>query len=270
MRAIDGHGPLLTRAKVALCFRGAGWTDAHFTTTNARDAFFAAIASPYMSSLVQYRGIRRAEIVFSTTDLTNIGALGPDPRKFVPGNVWRIPDADIRSAVKDLARMRPAGEHEEVLYFVVINQSPIPIVLDELDASGYHSQFESDGRSITYAVALNIAGQTTDHTFRFLTGVFTHELVEACTDPDTTSGYRLDNGDELADLNDTREITLPGLDHAVELAAYWSELDQEAVVPTSLSFRIAAGLSRRDTLPSARAVLNGRTMRTFILQGFNP
>ena len=61
----DRGGPVLTRAKIVLSFRGLGWKTGKFSTSDAHRAFDAALGSPYLAHLVQYRGIRRAVVAFA-------------------------------------------------------------------------------------------------------------------------------------------------------------------------------------------------------------
>src|SRR6185503_14602384 len=103
---------------------------------------------PYMSRLVQYRGIRRADIILTLEDQTNLGTLGPDPRKFVAENIWLLNDEDIRNVTRIAMGARPPNVGEDVIYLSVVSQDPIPIVVEELNASGYHNTFDEGGRTI--------------------------------------------------------------------------------------------------------------------------
>src|SRR5437016_716299 len=105
---IDGGGPVLQRAKIVLSFRGLGWLRGSISSSDVRRAFDAALASPYLSHLVQYRGIRRAETVFAIEDTRDLGKLGPDPRKFVAGNIWLVSDEDIKNVTRVALRARPS------------------------------------------------------------------------------------------------------------------------------------------------------------------
>ena len=73
---------------------------------------------------------------------------------------------------------------------------------------------------------LHQSASTVEESWRDLPGVFSHELVEACTDPDVTSGFTLNTVGELCDMNDVRVVQLPGLEHEVKLSVYWSELER--------------------------------------------
>ena len=267
---IDKGGPVLQRAKVVLSFRGAGWRTGSISTTDVRRAFDAALASPYLSHLVQYRGIRRAEIVFAIEDDTNLGKLGPDPRMFVARDIWLIADEDIRNVARVALRARPPKDDEETLYLAVVSQDPIPIVVEHKDDDGYHGHFEEEGQTVFYGALLHQAASTADESWHYLPRVFTHELVEACTDPDVRSGFSLNTVGELCDMNDMRPVQLPGLEHEVNLSVYWSELVRAAVAPTAYSLRVALGKRSTEAIPSVGAAIEGASIRRAILGGCNP
>jgi hypothetical protein len=269
----DHGGPIIERAQLFIRLRGAGWLTGPFKSSDALTAFEATVASPYLSSLVQYRGVRRTKIIDFQLDPTDMGALGPDPRKFVAGNVFLIPDADIQKVVVDMANSQPQPlqDDKNFIFMVVISQDPIPIVPEQSNASGYHQSFITDDkRTLHYAVLLNQSSNELDHTWHYLPGVFSHELVESCTDPDPPGGFLFQDGDEICDLNDQRHVNLIGLDHEVDLAAYQSQLEQKAVVPTAYSLRIALGKRPTDIVPSVKALINQKSMLAAILARCNP
>ena len=267
---IDQGGPVLTRAKIVLSFCGSGWTTGAFSTSDARRAFDAALSSPYLSHLVQYRGIRRAEIVFSVEDTKNLGKLGPDPRKFVAGNIWLINDEEIKNVTRVALKARPPEDNEEVFYLAVVSQDPIPIVVEQVNASGYHDKFDEDGRTVFYGVLLHQSASTADESWHYLPSVFSHELVEACTDPDVSSGFILNTVGELCDMDEDRAVQLPDLEHEIKLAVYWSELERAAVAPTAYSLRVALGKKAAEAIPSVRTAIQGNSIRNVILVGCNP
>ncbi len=269
---MDRGGPVLRRAKIVLSFRGAGWRTGSSSSSDMRRAFEAVLASPYLSHLVQYRGIRRAEIVLTIEDQTDLGKLGPDPRKLVAGNIWLLTDEDIRNVTRVALGARPPNPGEEVFYLSVVSQNPIPIVVDHnhINDSGYHDKFDDGGRTITYGLLLNQSANTVPETWQYLPGVFSHELVEACTDPDVKSGFIVNTIGEICDINDTRAVQLPNLEHEVTLAAYWSELERAYVAPTAYSLRVALGKKLTESVPSVKALINGSSVRAFIMAGCNP
>jgi len=266
----DRGGPILQRAKIVLSFRGSGWLTGSISTSDVRRAFDAALASPYLSHLVQYRGIRRAEIVFVIEDPRNLGQLGPDPRKFVAGNIWLIADEEIKNVARVASRARPPEDNEEVFYLAVVSQDPIPIVVEQVNASGYHDKFDEDGRTVFYGVLLHQSAGTVEESWHYLPSVFSHELVEACTDPDVKSGFILNTVGELCDMDEDRAVQLPGFEHEVKLSVYWSELERTAVAPTTYSLRVALGKRSTEVIPSVQAAIQGTSVREAILAGCNP
>jgi hypothetical protein len=250
MKAVDGGGSLLTRAKIVLVLRGSGWISGNPPVGAVQSVLNAVLASPYAFHLIQYRGIRRPEITDTITDTTDFGSLGPDPRGFLDTDVWRVSDGDIQNAVKSAMEKRPPQDGEDTYYFVIFSRDPLPVYSDPpgLQNEGYHSQFDNNGRKITYGTLLNWSANTLDNIWNStgsLPAVFAHEVVEACTDPAT--GFRLDNGEELADLDDVRTVQLPGIQQKISLAAYWSELSGMAVVPMAYSLRIGLDLKASDS-----------------------
>jgi hypothetical protein len=229
--------------------------------------YSALLASPYVSRLVQYRGIRRPSLVDSSTDASDIGHLGPDPRGFLTTQVLLIDTSEIVQAVKNA---RKGGQHaqlgDDALYLVIVSGDPLPVFSETRfnNAGGFHEHFtDEDGKNVIYGVVLNLAKNTEANTWNSNNGLpagLAHEMVEALTDPDTSTGFRLDNGEEIADLNDVRTVRLPGFSRDVGIAAYFSDLESVAVVPTSYSFRVTFGLRPSAPLPSVGSVIGGSSV----------
>jgi hypothetical protein len=99
--------------------------------------------------------------------------------------------------------------------------------------------------------------------------VFAHELVEACTDPDVRTGFIVAPIGEICDT-DRAEVPaqLPGFEHQIKLALYWSELVRDFVAPTSYSLRVALGKRLTESVPSVKPLIQGGSIRNFILAGF--
>jgi hypothetical protein len=269
---VDQGGLVLERAKVVLSFCGFGWGTGSISTSDVRRAFSAVVASPYLSHLVQYRGIRRAEILgVSIEDTRNLGRLGPDPRKFVAGDIWLLSDEDIKQAARTAMKVRPPEGDERVFYLVVVSQDPIPIVVERKDDSGFHNTFEEDGRAVFYGVLLHQAASTADESWKYLPGVFTHELVEASTDPDLRSGFIVNPIGEICDTAfEPIPVRVPGFEHEITLSLYWSELVRAFVAPTSYSLRIALGKRSTDAVANVKSLIQGNSVRNFIMAGLNP
>lgn len=266
----DHGGPILERAQLFVRLRGTGWITGAFKSNDAHVAFKAVLASPYLSSLVRYRGVRRARLVQFESDPSNMGHLGPDPRKFVSGNIWIVPDAEIQSVVVDMASERRPEDDSTSLFMVVISQDPVQVVPESPNANGYHQSFDSNGRTLHYAVVLHQSASTLDHSWHYIPGVFSHELVEACTDPEPPGGFLFQDGDEICDLNDERHVNLTGLDHEIDLAAYQSQLENKAVVPTAYSLRIVMGLRPADSVSSVKPFVKNGSVSAAIFVRCNP
>jgi hypothetical protein len=207
--------------------------------------------------------------VLTIEDTRDLGKLGPDPRKFVAGNIWLVSDEDVKNVVRVALRARPPKNNEEVFYLTVVSQNPIPIVVEQVNASGYHDTFEEDGRTVFYGVLLHQSASAVEESWHYLPSVFTHELVEACTDPDVKSGFILNTVGELCDMGEDRAVQLPGLEHEVKLSVYWSELERAAVAPTTYSLRVALGKRSTEAIPSVRRAIQGASVRNAILAGCN-
>jgi hypothetical protein len=100
--------------------------------------------------------------------------------------------------------------------------------------------------------------------------VFGHEVVEACIDPGPTPAFSLDNGVELADLSDARQVQVAGVSQKISLAAYWSELMGQAVVPTAYSLGVRLGLPHVESGFVSGAFPRGLTLRSAVLSAFSP
>jgi hypothetical protein len=261
----------LQRARVLLVFIGDGWATGTPSRAQAESAFSAILDSPYMAFLAQY-GIRRAQIVGAIEGPSTIGSLGDDPREILKEKVRLITEADVIAALKKLIDGRPAAE-KDVTYMAVVSSVAHPICGDWPSAAGWHRSFSYKGVDRAYGVVLNWSGNTPTDVWNSIHGlpeVFTHELVEACSDPDGESGYHLtgvsdsdgENGlPEICDHSDRRSVRLPGFSRNVMLSGYWSNLHGGWTIPDGLSLRAALGQQTHVAVPSVRAAVSERSMR---------
>jgi hypothetical protein len=279
----DGNGPVIDRPKVVLVFRGPGWVipspgvAGEIDEAAVAQAFRAMLRSPYASELVQYRGIRRPTLVEMHTDTNPIGHLGPDPRGFLTTQVRLIDTSEIIDAVKSarkLGTMEPIGD--AALYLVSVFTDPLPVFSQANlnNAMGFHDHFSDDaGKDVRYGCALAWTGNPAASLWNSSGGipaVLSHEMVEACSDPDTSSGFHLDNGEEIGDINDVRGVQLPGITQTLGLAAYWSDLRGSGVVPNGYSLRITLGLRPTDKLPSLLAAVGHGSLQAAMRARLEP
>ncbi len=275
MKAVKpAGGRIIRRARIVLVFMGDGWTPAGLPSrADAEAAFRAVLATPYMSYLVQYPGIGLAQIVAAHDGPASIGKIGPDPRQYLP-TVRLISDQDITDALAaDIdATPRPAGE--ETLYMAVISSQAQPVLSGHTSAGGFHYFFRHGGHDYDFGAVLNLSGNTADNIWGGggLVAAFTHELVEACTDPDGSSGYRLtpspntaDPGEnELCDYAPSAQVRLPGLSWDVGLEGYWSNLHDKWVVPTDYSVRAALGQQQPESIDDLWTALGSPRVRAAV------
>jgi hypothetical protein len=267
---LDG-GRVIMRARIVLVFMGDGWTPTGLPLQKDAEAMFRAVlATPYMSYLNQYQGICRAQIV-ATYNGPTVGVIAPDPRKFLP-EVRLISDTEITDALGAIIDARPRPGGEQTLYMAIVSSSTQPVLSAHTNAEGFHFFFEHAGQQHDFCVVLNYSGNTAENIWADLAATFTHELVEACTDPDGSSGYRLtpppmplDPGEnELCDYGPIVQLQLPGLDRKVGLYKYWSNLHDRWVAPTDYSVRAALGQQTRESVYDVWSALGAARLRAAV------
>jgi hypothetical protein len=219
----DHGGRLLTNVRVKPIFWGPQWlTLGHPPVAPAAVvwAIRTILFSPYMSKLQQYRGIGGGSI--EPLGLATFDA-GP------PQNFKR---ADIESMLKGLLddHVIPfPGTNLQVLACVF---TPPGITADPGDAAGFHT-------SMFYITArLPYAWIGSDGTLDYISTVFSHELVEAATDP-TDGGFIDDTGAcdqsgacEIADYcYDIGPAGAAEQHGGVWVQSYWSVADGSCQVP---------------------------------------
>lgn len=255
-------------------FLGDGWAAGLPSQSDAEACFRSLLATPYLSYLTQYDGIRRAEIVATATGPGSVGKLAPDPRGYLP-QVQLISDQDITDALAAEADAHPRPAGEETLYMAIISHQTLPVLSDHPDAGGFHIQFAHAGRTYAYGVVLNWSGNTAANIWESsgsLPATFAHEVVEACTDPDGSTGYRLtpsqnaaDAGEnELSDFAGQAVLRLPGMTRDVQLEGYWSNVHNTWVVPTGYSLRAALRQQTPQHVPNVKVALGAGSVRSAV------
>jgi hypothetical protein len=221
----DGGGRLLTHVEVVLCFWGSFWRT-HPPPAPSRDDYETAIegivTGPYMSGLGQYRGIGPGTLIYSEIND------GTDP-------VDGYTDADVvnmLTARLQAGAMPPPIAGHDRLYVVIL---PVGVSNALTQYVGQHQSFVYNGVTGYYAWVGN-TGSLTGH--NCVTKVFSHELADACTNPnvDTSNDGILVSGagvanDEIADTcnNQFTTITVNGL--SCSLQSYWSKADNACILP---------------------------------------
>jgi hypothetical protein len=212
---VDRHGLVLSRELLYLIYWGSAWT--YLSTTPTSDQVTSAVrtmlAGSYLAGLAQYRGVGGGEVRGST-----VLASSEPPDGFT--------DDDVARFVRDqLAAGTIAGPNSDnqTVYGVVM---PPGVKPDH--AEGEHNTFRGHGQTIHYAWFAN-AGSL--HT---LTGIMSHEIVEAATDPEGNGFIGVDGTCsqegwcEIADV-----CSSAGVVDGVAVRSYWSDEAGKCIIPTA-------------------------------------
>lgn len=212
----DGGGLVLSAVQVQLVFWGSAWSSATNPSLNhVVTAVQTILNSPYMLGLAQYRGIGLGTLA-GTTTITNSNP----PNPFSDANVQSFLGSQIT------ARALPSPVGNPQLLYVVIPPSGVPASGPFI---GEHSFVGQSGVNVHYAwvTISSLAGLTT---------IFSHELVESCSDPEGTaitgvagtcgqSGW-CEIGDVCQSTNTVCGVTVQ---------SYWSQQDHSCIVPRAVA-----------------------------------
>ncbi len=213
---VDRHGRVLRNELLYLIYWGSAWTKPSSSTPTAKlvtDAASRLIAGTYMTGLAQYRGIGRGAVRGS-----RVLASSEPPAVFT--------DEQVREFVREqlAAGAVPSPDADNQTLYVVV--MPPNVKPDNAAWEGEHNYYGRRGHRIHYAWLAN-TGRLTQ-----LTGIMSHEIVEAATDPEGT-GFLGVHGTcdgqgwcEIADICTSRGV----VDNVV-VRSYWSNQAGECVVP---------------------------------------
>jgi hypothetical protein len=169
-----------------------------------------------MSALAQYRNVGSGTL-YDTMLVTD-----SDPPKMFSND-------DVSNFLKDLINMQTVpgpNDVDQLLYCVIM---PVGVSSDQSNVIGEHF---SPGEDILCAWVMN------DGTLDSVTTIFSHELVEACTNPNG-DGYQFDapgqcsaspiNWCEIGDICEGIRDDVNG----VIVQEYWSASDSACIAPGS-------------------------------------
>jgi hypothetical protein len=212
---VDRHGLVLSRELLYLIYWGSAWT--YLSTTPKADQVTSAVrtmlASGYLTGLTQYRGVGRGEVRAST-----VLASSEPPDGFTDDDVARF----VRDQIAAGTIAGPDAGNQTV-YGVVM---PPGIKPDH--AEGEHNTFRGHGQTIHYAWFAN-AGS-----LHALTGIMSHEIVEAATDPEGDGFIGVDGTCsqegwcEIADV-----CSSAGVVDGVAVRSYWSDEAGKCIIPAA-------------------------------------
>ena len=220
----DYGGRILTNCRIVLIFWGSAWAN---LATNPSQASFAnalgdIVEGPWATQLAQYRGIGRISI-----DQTIIVS-GSDPAaSFTNPQIQALPNQLITAGT-----IPAPANNVDRLYCVLM---PTGHSSGDTSFVGQHQFFSYNSVRGYYAWISNDGTLTGGNS---IPKVFSHEVAEACSDPDLGAGPAIlvdvgsDTGEEIGDVCNNTWATVNG--HAEE--AYWSQADRRCVIPVAAAY----------------------------------
>jgi hypothetical protein len=216
---VDLGGPVLTNAHVLLIYWGANWQPGNQQLATNIEAGVDSILnnSPYMSRLAQYRGIGNAARL-ATFYVTNSS----------PPPVFTIPDVQAMLVANLNTGFLPNPALDPQFLYYVVTQ---PGANAAEGYGGYHSFGLYNGVPIHYGIG-SIPSTLLNDPARldFSTVIFSHELVEAVTDPEI-NGITVFPGGGANELCDNNAQLYTYRLNGYLVQSYWSQFDRAFVVP---------------------------------------
>ncbi len=228
----DGGGQLLYGAEVILCFWGSFWSNIPAPSPSSDDykkAIEGLISGSYLSYLFQYRELGGVSLIY--TDINDSSD---------PANGYTNEDVKnmLISRFQNTSMPEPQSGRNR-LYMVIM---PNGIKHFTTHAVGQHQSFIYNNINTYYAWVGNPGTFTGGNC---VTKVFSHELVEALTNPNVenlnngilVNGTKSDgtpaNNEEIGDACNSKfaKINLNGIECTIQ--SYWSKEDNVCVLPVN-------------------------------------
>lgn len=226
----DDGGKVLTGVEVILCYWGSFWSSTPAPSPSSDEyttAIRGILTGPFLGGLNQYRGVGQGTLIYTEINDSS------DPADLYT-------DSDVVTMLKDRIDNHgmpgPAAGHNR-FYAVIV---PVGIRNSLTQFAGQHQSFTHGGQTGYYAWVDN-TGSLTGH--NSTTKVFSHELVEACTNPDVDTsndgilvqgtnpdGSTVTN-DEIGDTCNQQFATADMNGVQCSVQAYWSKADNACILP---------------------------------------
>jgi hypothetical protein len=167
----DNGGPIIATPHVALVFWGAAWSGSPSPSIAAiQNAANVALTSAYVRNLQSYRAAFNNGSIFSTYTITT----SSPPANFTTGTMSSFLQTNINNGTLP----RPTVDSQ--LLYMIIPQSGSTDPTEGL--GGFHSYlFDNLSNLAHYGWVINNGSLDT------ISSIFSHELVEAMTDPEGTA-----------------------------------------------------------------------------------
>ncbi len=215
----DHGGPVIPHVRLILVFWGSWWnsTSAVPSVGQVTDAVVNILTGPYMSSLAQYRGIGSGYLQSSIVVSTAIGNSPASP----PASFSNSDVSTLLTNMLTAGLMPGPATDAELLYMVML-----PPGATQPGLLGEHTYAGVNNTNLHFGWVAN------GGSLESVTWVFSHELVESCTDPEgsaiTGTGCNQSGWCEIGDVCTGNTAVING----VTVQRYWSQADQACVVPT--------------------------------------
>jgi hypothetical protein len=267
----DGGGKVLTDVEVILIFWGSFWTNTPKPSPSADDyktAIEGILTGPFMSGLRQYRNVGQGTLIY--TDMNDSSD---------PANGYS--DSDVVTMLTnrlDNTSMPPPADGHNRFYAVIVPQG---IQNSLTQFAGQHQSFTYKGKKGYYAW-VDDSGSLTGHDC--VTKVFSHELVEACTNPDVDTsnnsilvdGKKSDGStvtnDEIGDACNDQFTTVDMNGVQCSVQSYWSKADNICILPLgSVTFWVDKATFGKDEVQDVIAKSGGKFPKAFwlVIEGFS-
>lgn len=225
-------GQLIQNVHMVLIYWGTYWIGSNPdpSVQAINDAVNSIVSGTYMSQLSQYskgsQTIRPGVLYQSVLITAPVGSSrGDPPNPFTDDNIRILVSDCIRTGTVQPPDDPKAGNNQ-ILYCVIL--PPNLTSRDHPDFAGEHGSYTL--WNFLWNHVVRYAWVRQDGTLDFFTQWFSHELVEACTDPDLASWYQDDDGQEIGDLCEKQPI-VGRLGNGLLVQGYWSNNDNSCVIP---------------------------------------
>jgi len=228
---IDLNGPVIYAVHVQLIFWGTAWSGTQ--TVNAiSSAVSNILAGPYMTDLAQYRDIGRGALVGQyLATATN------------PPSVFNNQDvSNLITGLLNNGILPTPSQDDQILYVVVM---PTGVTYTPPPSGGFpdigqHTYFDyANSSNPSNIQRVHYAWITNDGTL-YYASVFSHELAEACSDPEGDAfqimPYSTNSWNEISDSDcgcRSQSSTLTIAGNSFQVQKYWSESARACVAPTT-------------------------------------
>jgi hypothetical protein len=216
-----GTGPFMSVAHIHLIFWGAEWVGAAppVDPLAVRAAVGSICASAYMDAAYDYGNF--GSVAWKTFYMQS--ATEP-PAKF--------PDTSVSSLLTTLFAGNlvplPDSENQIDQFYVVL--MPSTATSGTLKTNGKHKFYSWTNPATNKTTKVRYAWLLNGSSIDFVTTVFSHELVEAYTDPEGT--YIQIQPGNPTNWNEVGDICQSvGYVDGIAVQSYWSEKDQACVIP---------------------------------------